>query len=81
VSFKSLTKGWSHVVWQIVPCPWADNRESPVGWRRLSTWPAAALADGWCQQNGEVGGQASQRHSWVEWTEVLRYIYIPVCSA
>jgi len=26
---------------QSVPCPWADNRESPVGWRRLSTWPAA----------------------------------------
>jgi len=38
--------------------------ESPVGWRRLSTWPAA-LPDGWCQQNGEVGDV-------VEWAKALQ---------
>jgi len=36
---------------------------------RVAFCPAAlspGFPDGWCQQNGEVGGQASRPHSWVD---------------
>jgi len=55
----------SHCPTAFAPCPWANSRESPVGFQRLSTWPKA-LTDAYCQQNGEVGGQVGGQRGWVD---------------
>jgi len=79
VSFKSLTEsgwrfGWSLVVWQIVPCPWADNRESPVGWLATVVNLTGGTAR-WLLPTERRG----RRHSWVVDQGIVLALYKILC--